>query len=96
MVWRRQNEFDTQTGLAIQCDNQRPITCLNTVYQWYTTCLLVEANQHLRRYGLIQQDRRGAKENCRGSVDNLLIDRIVCEDAERGKTEPQHGLGRSC
>ena len=29
-------------------DNQRPITCLNNLYKWYTSCLLAQANQHLR------------------------------------------------
>ncbi|PFX18161.1 Fibroblast growth factor receptor 3 [Stylophora pistillata] len=28
-------------------DNQRPITCLNTVYKWYTSCLLVPTDKHL-------------------------------------------------
>ena len=37
------------------------------------------------KYGLMQQDQRGAKENCSGTVDNLLIDHMVCQDAERGK-----------
>ena len=24
-------------------------------------------------------------ENCNGTVDNLVIDRMVCEDAQKGK-----------
>ena len=28
-------------------DNQRPITCLNNLYKWYTSCLLAQANQHI-------------------------------------------------
>ena len=49
---------------SFQNDNQAPITCLNTVYKWYTACLLVEGNQYIGKYGFIQQDQRGAKENC--------------------------------
>ena len=66
-------------------DNQRPITCLNNLYKWYTSCLLAQANQHIETYGLIQREQRGARGNCSGTVDNLLIDRMVCEDAQRGK-----------
>ena len=33
----------------------------------------------------MQGDQRGAKEKCSGSTDNLLIDRMVCQDAQRGK-----------
>ena len=31
-------------------DNQRPITCLNNLYKWYTSCLLAQANQHIETY----------------------------------------------
>ena len=34
-------------------DNQRPITCVNTLYQWLTSCLLGPANKHLETHGLI-------------------------------------------
>ena len=66
-------------------DNQRPITCLNNLYKWYTSCLLAQANQHIETYGSIQREQRGARGNCSGTVENLLIDRMVCEDAQRGK-----------
>ena len=62
-------------------DNQRPITRLNNLYKWYTSCLLAQANQHIETYGSIQREQRGARGNCGGTVDNLLIDRMVCEDA---------------
>ena len=66
-------------------DNQRPIICLNNLYKWYTSYLLAQANQHIETYGLIQREQRGARGNCSGTVDNLLIDWMVCEDAQRGK-----------
>ena len=65
-------------------DNQRPITCLNTLYKWYTSCLLVDASHHVLCYGLMQSDQRGAKQDCSGTVDNLPIDRMVYQDAQRG------------
>ena len=66
-------------------DNQRPITCLNNLYKWYTSCLLAQANQRIETYGLIQREQRGARGNCSGTVENLLIDRMVCKDAQRRK-----------
>ena len=65
--------------------NHRPITCLNNLYKWYTSCLLKPTDNHLNKYGLMQGDQRGAKEGCAGTVDNLLIDRMVCQDSQRGQ-----------
>ena len=41
--------------------------------------------EHLGEYGLMQRDQRGAKQGCSGTVDNLFIDRIVCQDSQRGR-----------
>ena len=38
-------------------------------------------------------NQRGAKEGCCGTGDNLLIDRTVCQDSQRGKKEREHGMG---
>ena len=65
--------------------NQRPITCLNTMYKWFSSCLLKPVDQHLDTYGLMEGEQRGAKENCSGTMDNLLVDRMVCQDSQRGR-----------
>ena len=65
-------------------ENQRPITCLNNVYKWFTSCLLAPVNGHQEDYDLMEGEQRGAKEKCSGTADNLLIDRIVCQDSQRG------------
>ena len=31
-------------------ENQRPITCLNYMYMWFTSCLLANMDQHLQHY----------------------------------------------
>ena len=66
-------------------DNQRPITCLNTIYKWYTSCLLVPTDRCLNHYELMEGAQRGACAGCSGTVDNLLIDRIVTLDCHRRK-----------
>ena len=35
-------------------ENQRPITCLNNMYKWFTSCLLAPMDQHLDQYNTIQ------------------------------------------
>ena len=64
-------------------DNQRPITCLNTMYKWFTSCLLVPTDKHLDEYDLMEGAQRGARAGCSGTVDNLLIDRTVALDCHR-------------
>ena len=66
-------------------ENQRPITCLNNMYKWFTSCLLAPMDQHLEHYGLMEGQQRGAKSGCFGTMDNLLIDRAVMLDCQRGK-----------
>ena len=62
-------------------ENQRPITCLNTLYKWFTSCLLKPINQNLDRHRLMETEQRGVKSKCSGTTDNLLIDRMVCQDS---------------
>ena len=66
-------------------ENQRPITCLNSIYKWLTSCPIKPVDQHLDKYGLMQGEQRGAREGCSGTVDNLLIDRMVCQHCQRGR-----------
>ena len=66
-------------------NNQRPITCLNTVYKWFTACLLVPMDEHLEEHGLMEAEQRGAKKGCSGTMDNLLIDKMVTQDCHHGK-----------
>ena len=61
-------------------DNQRPITCPNTVYKWFTACLLVPMDKHLEEHGLMEAEKRGAKKGCSGTMDNLLIVKMVTQD----------------
>ena len=64
-------------------DIQRPITPLNTLYKWFTSCLLVPTDNHLDAHGLMEGAQKGARAGCSGTVDNLLIDRIVTFDCDR-------------
>ena len=66
-------------------DNQKPITCLNTIYKWYTSFLLAPIDKHLNYYGLMEGAQRGARAGCSGTVNNLLIHQAVTLDCHRRK-----------
>ena len=42
-------------------------------------------NHHLEKNGLMEREQRGEREKCSGTFDNLLIDRLVYQDSQRGK-----------
>ena len=65
--------------------NQKPISSLNTIYKWFTSCRLKPIDQHLNAYGLMQGEQRRERENCSGTINNPLIDRMVSQDSHRGK-----------
>ena len=70
---------------VLSSENQRPITCLNNIYKWYTSCLQVPLDKHLDENDLMQSEQRGAKYGCSGTTDNLMIDKMVTQDCHRGK-----------
>ena len=55
-------------------ENQRPITCLNDLYKWFTSCVQGPMDDHLGEHELMENEQRGAKEGSSGTTDNLLID----------------------
>ena len=59
--------------------------CLNAIYKWYTSCLLVSTDKHLNHYELMEGVQRGLHAGCSETVDNLLIDRMVKLDCHRKK-----------
>ena len=36
-------------------ENQCPITCLNNMYKWFTSCMLKPMNQHLDKYSTVRR-----------------------------------------
>lgn len=43
-------------------ENQRPITCLNNSYKWFTSCLQGPMDSLLDKHELTEGEQRGAKE----------------------------------
>ena len=61
------------------------------MYKWYTSCLLIPTDKHLDDYDLMEDAQRGARAGCSGTMDNLLIDRMVTLDCHRKKRNPSMG-----
>ena len=65
-----------------RANDHRPITCLNTSYKLITAVI----NHNLRKIeasqNMLQLDQRGGKPGSMGCTDNLLVDRMVLEDAQ--------------
>ena len=67
---------------VLSAENERPITCTNTQYKWYTSVILTKLSNHLEKYHLMQIDQRGAKQKCNGTAENLLLDSVVLRDVK--------------
>ena len=68
--------FEGKTTLLrkpVEFTSDTQTTCLNTMYNWFTPCLLEPTNEHLETPGLMDGVHRGARAGCNGSKDNLLI-----------------------
>ena len=48
-------------------------------------CMHANANEPTPRYVYTDGGRGGARVGCSGTIDNLLIDRMVSEDSTRGR-----------
>ena len=66
-------------------ENQRPITCLNTSYKWFTSCVLGPMDEHVDKYDLTEKSQSRAKWKCSGTTDNLIIDSMVTLDCHRNE-----------
>ena len=61
--------------------DHRPINCLNTLYRLITSVIDHQLPVHEDKYNLMQIDQRGGKIKSMGTVDNLLIDKMIWGDA---------------
>ncbi|KAJ8024905.1 hypothetical protein HOLleu_34958 [Holothuria leucospilota] len=82
---------DPQKGS--QPSNYRPITCLPTMWKIFPGILADTISNHLQQNGLLAHEQKGARPGCRGTKDQLLIDKILFEDSRQRRTNlPEPGL----
>ena len=66
--------------------NYRPIACLPVVYKLLTGIMAEAIYQHLHNNSLLPVEQKGCRRNCRGTKDQLLIDKMVLRNSKRRKT----------
>ena len=76
-----------RTVMILKCKHprakdHRPITCLNTSYRLITAVINHNLHKIEASQNMLQLDQRGGKPESMGCTDNLLVDRMVLEDAQ--------------
>ena len=66
--------------------NYRPIACLNLLWKLKTGIIADKLYQHLENKNLLLEEQKGCRHACRGTKDQLLIDKAVIRNCKRRKT----------
>ena len=75
---------DKAKGAAVT--NYRPITCLPLMWKLLTGIMSEELFTFLERTNTIPREQKGCRRDCRGTKDQLLIDKTVMLNSKRRKT----------
>ena len=62
--------------------NFRPITCLPVIWKLFTGILGEEIYRHLEMSNLLPDEQKGCRHECRGTKDNLMIDKMVFKNCK--------------
>eukprot|EP00111_Clytia_hemisphaerica_P007385 TCONS_00021477-protein len=65
--------------------NYRPITCLPITYKIMTSIITKRMKTHLTTFDLIPEEQKGGISGNQGTVDQLLIDNMILENARKSK-----------
>lgn len=63
--------------------NYRPITCLPVIYKIITNIITSRMNEHINRNNIIPTEQKGNANNTSGTIDQLIINKMVMETAKR-------------
>lgn len=63
----------------------RPITCLNTGYKLFTSCITMLINEHCHANDIIAIEQKGCGQGTKGCKDQLIIDSIITNQALKNK-----------
>ena len=65
--------------------NYRPITCLPTMWKLLTGIISERLYTYLEETNTIPNQQKGCRRQCRGTKDQLLIDKMVMKNSKRRK-----------
>ena len=74
-----------KSGPTNDARNYRPITCLPTYYKLITLMLTDKIYQHVVDSGILPPEQKGIMRKARGCKDQLMLDKIITEDAKLKK-----------
>ena len=66
-------------------DNYRPIACLPMMWKLLTGIFSEKIYDHLDGNKLLPDEQKGCRKRSRGTKDQLLIDKMILQDAKRGR-----------
>ena len=73
--------------------NYRPITYLPFIYKIHTSVITSQMNHRIKANNIIPPEQKGSYSNTFGTIDQLLINKMIQDDAKkRKKTYQQPGL----
>jgi len=61
----------------------RPITCLSIMWKLFTGMIAEEMYTYLERGSLLPEEQKGCRRRCRGTKDQLLIDKTILRDCKK-------------
>ena len=65
--------------------NYRPITCLPVAYKIMTSIITKRIKNHLHAYNLLPEEQKGGISGKQGTIDQLLIDDMILNNARKNK-----------
>lgn len=65
--------------------NYRPITCLPIIYKILTSIITSRMSHHIEAYNIIPPEQKGNASNTYGTIDQLIINKMILEDAKKKK-----------
>jgi len=65
--------------------NYRPITCLPTSWKLLSGTLTDRITQHLNQHDILAYEQKESRSGCRGTEDQLLIDKVLSADSKQRK-----------
>ena len=65
--------------------NYRPITCLPVIYKIMTSIITFRMGHHINANNLIPEEQKGNASKTFGTIDQLIINKMIMEDAKTRK-----------
>jgi hypothetical protein len=72
-----------KTNDRSKVEKYRPITCLNALYKLMTAVIANDIQEYLIENSLWDMQQKGTRKGILGTMDNLLVDRAVIEEAKQ-------------